>query len=81
MTNSTYINLYGHSIGQISVDGTVVRGEGGPINPQLVVPLEVQLDNQPEEAPLALGRLRATLGTDEHVTARLPFVRPFAWTS
>ncbi len=67
MTNSTLINLYGQNIGQISVNGTEVRGEGGPINPQLVVPLEVQLDNQPDEAPLALGRLRATIGTDQIV--------------
>lgn len=67
MANSTYINLYGQSIGQISVDGAMVRGEGGPINPQLVVPLGIQLDNQPDKAMLAIGRLRALLGTDQNV--------------
>jgi hypothetical protein len=76
MTNSTLINLYGQNIGQISVDGTEVRGEGGPINPQLVVPLEVQLDNQPEEAPLALGRLRAALGTDQNFSAATAICPP-----
>ena len=67
MANSTYIDLYGQSIGRFSVDGTRVRGEGGPINPQLVFPMEVQLDNQPDEAMLAIGRVRALLGTDEYV--------------
>lgn len=60
---STYIDLHGQSIGQISVDGAAVRAEGGPINPQLVFPLAVQLDNQPDEAMLAIGRVRALLGT------------------
>ena len=67
MVNSTPINLYGQSMGQISVDGTKVRGEGGPINPQLVIPLEIQLDNQPDDAMLAIGRVRALLGTDQNV--------------
>jgi len=67
MANSTYIDLYGQSIGRISVDGSAVRGEDGPINPQLVVPLGVQLDNQPDEAMLAIGRLRALLGTDQSI--------------
>ena len=69
MANSTYIVL-GHrneSIGSISVDSTKVRGEGGPINPQLVVPLDIRLGNQPDEAMLAIGRLRALLGTDQEV--------------
>ena len=67
MANSTYIDLFGQSIGQISLDGAAVRAEGGPINPQLVFPLEVQLDNQPDEAMLAIGRVRALLGTDQNV--------------
>lgn len=69
MPNTTDIILYGQSIGSISVDGTRVCGEGGPINPQLVVPLEIQLDNQPDEAMLAIWRLGATLGTDQNVRA------------
>ncbi len=78
MVNSTPINLYGQSMGQISVDGTKVRGEGGPINPQLLVPLEVQLDNQPDDAMLAIGRVQALLGTDQNVqpaTAICPPIR------
>jgi hypothetical protein len=67
VANSTHIDLYGQSIGRISVDGAMVRGEGGPNNPQLVIPLEVQLDNQPDEAMLAIGRVRALLDTDQNV--------------
>jgi hypothetical protein len=67
MSNSTSISLYSQSIGTISADGAMVRGEGGPINPQLVVPLGIRLNDQPDEAPLAIGRLRALLGTDQNV--------------
>ncbi len=67
MPNMTYIQLFHQSIGSISVDSAMIRGEGGPINPQLVIPIEVQLDNQPDEAMLAIARLRALLGTDQNV--------------
>ena len=69
MPNTTYIILNGQSIGSVSVDGTTVRGEGGPINPQLVVPLDIRLNDQPDEAMLAIARLGATLGTDLNVRA------------
>ncbi len=67
VANSTYIDLYGQSIGKISVEGTKVRGEGGPVNPQLVFLLDIQLDNQPDEAMLAIGRVQALFGTDQNV--------------
>ena len=67
MPNSTSILLFGQSIGTVSADGATVRGEGGPINPQLVVPLGIGLNDQPDEAMLAIGRLRALLGTDQNV--------------
>ncbi len=76
VANSTYIALYGQSIGRISVDGTKVRGEGGPINPQLVVPLGIRLDDQPHEAMLAIGRLRALLGTDQNVRSATAICQP-----
>ena len=76
MANSTYIDLFDQSIGQISLDGAAVRGEGGPINPQLVFPLEVQLDKQPDEAMLAIGRVRALLGTDQNVQAATAICPP-----
>lgn len=76
MASSTYIDLFGQSIGTISADGATVRGEGGPINPQLVVPLGIRLDNQPDEATLAIGRLRALLGTDQNVRAATAICPP-----
>ena len=69
MANSADIVL-GHrngSIDSISIGSTKVRGEGGLIKPQFVLPLGIKLDNQPDEALLAIGRLRALLGTDENV--------------
>ncbi|MHB8290191.1 MAG: hypothetical protein ACYDEY_13350 [Acidimicrobiales bacterium] len=67
MASSTSITLFNESIGRISVDGTMVRGEGGYINPQLVIPLKISLHNQPDDAMLAIGRIRALLGADYYV--------------
>lgn len=54
-------------VATVSVDGASLRGEGGASNPQLVVPVTVRMSNQPREAMLALVRVRAWLGTDQHV--------------
>lgn len=69
MSDTKEISLFGQSIGTVFVDGTTIRGEGGPINPQLVVPLEIQLNDQPDEAMLAIARLRSLLGTGQGVQA------------
>jgi hypothetical protein len=75
-TCGTDILLYKQPIGKISVDGAAVHGEGGSINPQLVFPLDVQLDNQPDEAMLAIGRVRALLGTDQNVQSATAICPP-----
>lgn len=68
MPQPLYFSLHSRSIGTVLVDGSDVRGDGGPHNPQLVVPLTVQLNNQTEEPPLAIARLHALLGTDQDVS-------------
>ena len=54
----------GRIVSTVSVDGGLVRGEGGPIRPQLVVPLGIQMNPMPEEATLAVCSVTAWLSTD-----------------
>lgn len=58
----------GRPIGKVSVDGSAVRGEGGAAKPQLVIPLMIEMNQQPEEAALALVSLHARLAFDEHAS-------------
>jgi hypothetical protein len=60
------IVLYGtRNVGTVSVDANL-RGEGGPVRPQLVVPLTIVMDAQPEDAMIAVCWLRAQLSTEEN---------------
>ncbi|MCL4434832.1 MAG: hypothetical protein M1399_08765 [Actinobacteria bacterium] len=61
------IVLGGKGIGSASIDGGAIRGEGGPLHPQLVLPLKIDLDNHPPESMLAICRIKATLGPDQNV--------------
>lgn len=54
------------SVGIIRVDGGTLRGEGGPSNPRLVIPVEVRMASRPKASVVALVRLVATLSTAEH---------------
>jgi hypothetical protein len=45
------------------VDGGGVRGEGGPLHPQLVVPLTIEMASMPAEAMVATIWVRCTLLT------------------
>jgi hypothetical protein len=55
-------------VGAVSIDGGAVRGEGGPIRPQLVVPLKLQLNPTPENAQLAVCYVSAPLSTDQNAS-------------
>ncbi len=63
-------------VGQVSVDGGALRGEGGPSKPQLVVPLTVQMNNAPAGAMLALCWLRAHLSMDQHSSPQGTVTQP-----
>jgi hypothetical protein len=62
------IVLGGHFVGAVSIDGGAIRGDGGPIRPQLVVPLTIEMSPQPDEAMLALVWLSARLAFDQHAS-------------
>lgn len=55
------------SVGAITLDTAKVRGEGGPSDARLVLPLTVTLDPQDEGATLALTRLTCALHLGEPV--------------
>lgn len=70
------ITLSNRVIGEASIDGGAVRGEGGPIRPQLVVPLKLQLNPTPENAQLAVCHLSARLSTDQNASPHTAVCRP-----
>lgn len=63
-------------IGTASINGGSIRGEGGSLHPQLVVPLKLDLSNFPAESMLALSRVKATIGADQNVFAHNALCRP-----
>jgi hypothetical protein len=73
---SQTITLGNRIVGETSIDGGAVRGEGGPIQPQLVVPLKLQLNPTPENAQLAVCHLSARLSTDQHASPHTAACRP-----
>jgi len=58
----------GGVVGTVSVDGGAVRGEGGPLHPQLIVPVTLALSPQPDESMIAVIWLQARLGFDQHAS-------------
>jgi len=62
-------------VGNVWVDGGALRGEGGPLSPQLVVPLSVQMHNAPADAMMALCWVRARLATDQQASHQLTIGR------
>jgi hypothetical protein len=58
----------GNLVGTVAIDGGAVRGDGGPIRPQLVVPLTIEMSPQPDEAMLGLVWLSARIGFDQYAS-------------
>jgi hypothetical protein len=61
------IMLGNRGIGTASINGGALRGEGGALHPQLVVPLKIDLDNFPAESMIAVYRVTAKLSSDRNV--------------
>ena len=51
-------------VGRVRIDPGSVSGEGGPLDPRLVVPVTVEMDARPREEMLALIRLSGSLHLD-----------------
>ncbi len=74
--NSQTITVGNRLVGAVSIDGSAVRGEGGPTQPQLIVPLKLQLNPTPENAQLAICHVAARLGTDHNASPHTAVCRP-----
>ena len=68
----------GRTVGNVWVDGDRVRGEGGPVRPQLVVPVTIEVGAMPEEATLAVSSLSARLSTDTNASPHQMICQPIS---
>lgn len=64
------------TVGTVSVDGGAVRGEGGPIRPQLIVPLTIQMSPQSSDAMIAVCWLQGRLSTDQYASSQMAICQP-----
>lgn len=58
--------IVGHrGVGGLSVDAGALRGEGGPQNPRLVVPVTIRLEPRPTGAGIAVTQLQGSLSSSQ----------------
>ncbi len=77
--NRQHITLGGgRLVGTVSVDGGAVRAEGGSIRPQLIIPVTIEMNPQPDEAMLAVVWLFARLGFDQHASPHQIVCQPIS---
>lgn len=60
------ITVGNRSVGELWVDGGTVRGEGGLLHPQLVLPLTIAMSPQPAESQIILAWVRVGLSASDH---------------
>ena len=53
------IRVSGLGVGKVRLDVAKIRGEGGEHDPQLVIPIDIELSQQPREHQIFLVRLSA----------------------
>lgn len=70
------ITVGSRSVGSVWADGGAVRAEGGPLRPQLVIPLTIAMNTRPTEETLALVWLRASLSASQNVFPHLLVCQP-----
>jgi hypothetical protein len=64
--NEQPIRLGNHGIGSVSVVGGAVKGQGGALHPQLVIPLTIHMDASPAGSMIAITRVKATLAATQN---------------
>jgi len=65
-----------HTVGSVTVDAGALRGEGGPLNPRLVVPVSVRMDARPQAGGIAVTQLDAYLSASQEQNPATLLGRP-----
>jgi hypothetical protein len=61
MLTTTEIQLNNNFIGKVRIDSTQIRGEGGWLDPHLIIPIEIELYQRPENQQLVLTGISYSL--------------------
>src|SRR6266705_520839 len=64
MLSTTEIQLNNIFVGKVRIDSAQVRGEGGWLDPHLIIPLEMELYQRPENQQLVLTGISYSLKLD-----------------
>ncbi len=59
------IRLSSIGIGTVQLDPAEIRGEGGEYDPRLIIPIGIELHQQPRERQIVIVRLSASLHLDQ----------------
>jgi hypothetical protein len=78
--NSQSITVGNCIVGAVSIDGGAVRGDGGPIRPQLVFPLKLQLNPAARERAACFCYVSALLSTDQNASPHAAVCQPVSAT-
>ncbi len=73
-----HITVGNRGVGSLWVDGGAVRGDGGALHPQLVVPLTIEMASTPPEAIVAVVWVRGRLLTQPQPHVASLIARPVA---
>lgn len=66
------------AVGTVSVDSGSIRAEGGPIRPQLIVPVTIQMNPVPDNSMVAICWLSARLSTDPNAFPHTAICQPIS---
>lgn len=66
MLATTEIQLNNIFIGKVRIDSTQIRGEGGWLDPHLIIPIEIELYQRPENQQLVLTGISYSLKLDSN---------------
>ncbi len=64
MLTTTEIQLNNIYVGKVRIDSAQIRGEGGWLDPHLIIPIEIELYQRPENQQLVLTGLSSSLKRD-----------------
>jgi hypothetical protein len=80
MISKARIEVASRTVGEIAIDGAATRGEGGPDDPRLVLPLTISFSPRPLDQMLVLTELACSLHLGQDATDQNQ-LGPTVWRS